>query len=68
MPAWTGREVDNAKGIVKENKKYFVVDSNQIGSLVIGGIDGHYSYEVSYPPQPDPYAYPPRNNNSYPVF
>lgn len=35
MPAWTGREIDNSKGIVKEKKKYFVVDSNQIGSLVI---------------------------------
>lgn len=68
MSVWTGRERDIAKMIVQDGRKYFIVESNQIGSLVIGGIDGLYSYEVSYPSSQNPYEYPSRRENPYPII
>ncbi len=68
MPAWSGREDENARDIMCQNKTLFVVNSNRIGSLIIGGIDNHYSYETLYPKRKDPFNYQPYLDDSYPVI
>lgn len=67
MPAWSGREGENARGIMCKNKTIFVVNSNRIGSLIIGGIDNHYSYATLYPKRKDSFAYQPHLDDSYPI-
>lgn len=67
MPAWSGMERTNAKKIMCKENTLFVVNSNRIGSLIIGGIDNHYSYETLYPKRKYPFAYQPHIDDSYPI-
>ena len=62
-----GSEVDNREKILKGTGKYFVVDSNNIGTFEVGGIDGHIAYSIRYPRIPDPYDYYTKREPSYKV-
>lgn len=62
-----GSEVDNEEKILNGTEKYFVVDSNNIGTFEVGGIDGHIAYSIRYPRIPDPYDYYTKREPSYKV-
>lgn len=62
-----GSEVDNEEKILNGTEKYFVVDSNNIGTFEVGGIDGHIAYSIRYPRIPDYYDYYTKREPSYKV-